>query len=305
MAAQRANSSAATSTMREPGTRGRRWLSILAGLLLTLGTGCHGSLLHHDEVIPLPPPGSVPTELSMQTLPAYVVAPPDVLLVEVFLPAKEPGQPPRPTFPQPISGQHLIRPDGTIGLGVYGNLPVAGLNLDQITERVRQFVAPKIAINGGVKPESLLVVVDVLQYNSAEYYVITDGGGYGEQITPLPWVGNETVLSALSKTGGLPSVSSKRNIWVARRNPHGGKEQILPVDYVGLTQHGITSTNYQVLPGDRLYVKAEKIQSTDIWLEKVLRPIERIFGVTLLGSQTYNSIAGRGAFGQGGGGGFR
>jgi polysaccharide export outer membrane protein len=136
--------------------------------------------------------------------------------------------------------------------------------------------------------------VDVVGYNSKGYYVITDGAGYGEQIARFPFQGYETVLDALAAVGGLPSVGSKHHVWVARRTPHAGEpDQILPVDYVALTQHGITATNYQLFPGDRVYVKAEKAFWIDNTLQKVLTPIERVLGVTLLGSSAYNSITNR------------
>src|SRR5262249_48243218 len=136
----------------------------------------------------------------------------------------------------------------------------------------------------------LYVAVDVVTYNSKRYYVITDGAGFGEPIYSFPVQGFETVLDALANVNGLPAVASKMHIWVARRTPNCNQaEQILPVDYIGITQHGLTTTNYQVLPGDRIYVRADEPFRVDGWLQKVLTPIERVFGVTLLGSSTYNS----------------
>ena len=70
--------------------------------------------------------------------------------------------------------------------------------------------------------------------------------------------------------------------------------QILPVDWVGITQHGLTETNYQVMPGDRIYVKAQKIITIDTAMARIFSPIERVFGITLLGSSTVNQIQGRG-----------
>ena len=70
-------------------------------------------------------------------------------------------------------------------------------------------------------------------------------------------------------------------------------DQILPVDYVATTQQGVTLTNYQILPGDRLYVKAEKIFAVDGFLQKFITPLERVLGVTLLGSSAYNSVTNR------------
>src|SRR5262249_37650136 len=140
-------------------------------------------------------------------------------------------------------------------------------------------------------PSKLFVIVDVLAYNSKTYYVITDGAGFGEQIFSFPLLGGETVLDALSRVNGLPDIASKRDIWIARRSPMPGiPEQILPIDYVAITQHAVTQTNYQVMPGDRVYVKAQGIFRFDRMLQKVLTPIERLLGITLLGSSAVNSI---------------
>jgi polysaccharide export outer membrane protein len=143
-------------------------------------------------------------------------------------------------------------------------------------------------------PEKLFVIVDVLAYNSKTYFIITDGAGFGEQISEFSITGNETVLSALAKLNGLPDVASKRDIWVARRSPLPGMgQQILPVDYIAISQQGITQTNYQIMPGDRVYVKAQKIFRIDRFLQKALSPIERLLGVTLLGASTKNSLLNR------------
>jgi polysaccharide export outer membrane protein len=201
-------------------------------------------------------------------------------------------------YPQPISGQHLVRPDGTVNLGIWGPLMLTGLTCEQAAEAVRQHVFRKIKSDPHAKDrppvsstDQLFVTVDVMAYNSKVYYLIADGAGYGEQIFPFPCTGNETVLDALSKINGLPELGSKNNIWVARRAPgHGNPEQVLPVDYIGITQKGIVATNYQVFPGDRIYVRAQAIFKIDRFLQKVLTPVERILGVTLLGSSTVNSI---------------
>jgi polysaccharide export outer membrane protein len=237
---------------------------------------------HQGHMPPIAAGLDVPREMNKQPLPRYVIEPPDILLVEstVFLKAD-----------QPIRGQHLVRPDGTIGLGIYGDVFVAGMTLERAREAVFQYL--KADRLPGLKSVNQ-ISVDVLAYNSKWYYVITDGGGYGEQVVRLPITGNETVLDAISQINGLAPVSDKKRIWVARRNPGHGAEQVMPVDWIGISQHGTTSTNYQLLPGDRLYVKADKWRTFDSRLQKVLAPIERVLGVTLLGSETVSSVRGRG-----------
>jgi polysaccharide export outer membrane protein len=232
------------------------------------------------------PGGGVPRELHKALLPPYIIEPPDVLLIDTTEGLKE----------QRISGQHLVRPDGTVGLGIYGEARVAGLTLAQAREAIADAI--QRTQTPGKRPDVNKIYVDVLAYNSKVYYIITDGGGYGEQVYRLPITGNETVLDALSLINGLPPVASKKSIWVARRVPgHGGTDNILPVDWVHITQAGSAATNYQILPGDRVYVHSDKLIRLDTQLSKIIAPIERVLGVTLLGSETVNSIRNRGTGG--------
>jgi polysaccharide biosynthesis/export protein len=185
---------------------------------------------------------------------------------------------------QQVRGEHLVRPDGTIGLGTYGSIPVVGLTLDEARQAIEAFLSQFL-----VDPE---VSVDVFAYNSKVYYVIADGGGYGEGVYPFPSTGNETVLDAIAKINGLPIVASKRHIWLARPDPaNKGCCNKYPVDWNAIARCADTRTNYQVLPGDRIYLEAEPIITFDSALARVISPIERILGVTLLGSETVHSIA--------------
>jgi polysaccharide export outer membrane protein len=184
---------------------------------------------------------------------------------------------------QQVRGEHLVRPDGTIGLGVYGQVYVAGLTMDAAKAAVEAQLAKHL-----YRPE---VSLDVAAYNSKLYYVISDGAGNGETVVQLPCTGNETVLDAISKTGGLSSVASKRRIWVSRPAPADcGEDQILPVEWVNVTQRGETATNYQILPGDRVYVMSQPAIALDTYLGRIYAPIERTFGIILLGSSTIQQI---------------
>jgi polysaccharide export outer membrane protein len=185
---------------------------------------------------------------------------------------------------QQIRGEHLVRPDGTVSLGKYGSVYVTGMTLNQakraIEEQLSQFL---------LDPE---VAVDVYAYNSKLYYIVTDGGGYGEQVYRLPSTGQETVLDALSQINGLPAVSSNKRIWLARPMPaSAGQYQVLPVDWVAITRGASTATNYQIMPGDRIFVQANPLVTLDTTLARIFQPIERIFGITLLGSATVHSVA--------------
>jgi hypothetical protein len=103
------------------------------------------------------------------------------------------------------------------------------------------------------------------------------------------------VLDAIAQVGGLPPVAAKNEVWVARANCHaaGGAPEILPVDWCGVTQRGEAETNYQIFPGDRVYVHSDKCLRLDTWLQKHISPVERVFGVTLLGATMVNAIKGQ------------
>jgi polysaccharide export outer membrane protein len=194
---------------------------------------------------------------------------------------------------QQIAGPHLVRPDGRVGLGTYGSVPVVGLTLEQAKAVIEQHLSQFL-----LRPE---VALDVYGYNSKVYYVIADGAGSGETVVRLPVTGNETVLDALSQIYGLPPVASKKRIWVARPVPaQAGCDLILPVDWQAITQRGETDTNYQIMPGDRVYVHSQPLLTLDSTLAKILAPVERVFGAILLGSTTVQTLQGKNLTGTGG-----
>jgi len=194
---------------------------------------------------------------------------------------------------QNIRGEHLVRPDGTINLGMYGSVFVAGMTLGQVKAVVENHLSAYL-----VDPK---ISVDVFAYNSRKIYIIASGAGYGEQVIPLPATGGETVLDAIARVQGLPAVASLKKIWVARPSPAGHPcSQVLPVDWQAITQGGRTETNYELLPGDRIYIAADPLICAYNWIDKMLAPIERILGVTLLG-QTVAQGFGPGGIGGGAG----
>ena len=108
----------------------------------------------------------------------------------------------------------------------------------------------------------------------------------GDNVRRLPVTGNETVLDAISQVNGLSQVSSKK-IWIARPAPHNfGCQQILPIDWDGITQGAQTATNYQLLPGDRLYISEDELMTFSNVVGKVTAPIERLAGIIGLGDST-------------------
>jgi polysaccharide export outer membrane protein len=168
---------------------------------------------------------------------------------------------------QQVRGEHLVRMDGTVSLGIYGDVYVTGLTMAEAKQAVEAQLAKAL-----LNPE---VTVDVRAYNSKFYYVIYDGGRYGEQIIKVPVSGGETVLDAIAELRELPASSSTHRIWIARPVPaQVGSRQILPVDWAAITEGGSAVTNYQLMPGDRVYVKADHWVGMHRLMGKVLGMFE-------------------------------
>ena len=87
------------------------WLLVVA---LSAACGCQTVRTPEEKIAS----SNIPREFQKVSMPDYVVEPPDLILVEVL--EALPGR--------PISGERLVRPDGKISLGFYGEVYVAGLH---------------------------------------------------------------------------------------------------------------------------------------------------------------------------------
>lgn len=183
---------------------------------------------------------------------------------------------------QQIVGEHLVGPDGRVNLGTYGSVYVTGMTLDEARAAIEKQLSEYL--------ENPQVVVDVFAYNSKKYYIITQGAGFGDNVEEAPITGNETVLDAVARIGGLSQISSTK-IWIARPAPNGvGCEQILPVNWEDISRGANTATNYQLMPGDRLFIAEDPMIRLDAIVRKCTAPFERLFGFVSLGTAMANRI---------------
>jgi len=217
---------------------------------------------------------------------------------------------------QDISRDYRVAPDGVIHLSRFGAVHLAGKTVTEAKLAIQNHLAQYF--------DSPMVGVDVVEYNSKVYYVILGktclGGSraqmfieeqalyYGmenldesktkefrlKEMLRIPFMirGNETVLDALSdvsRIGELRGLSSK-TMWIARPAPNGcGEEQILPIDWDAIAAGGQTKTNYQILPGDRLYVADDNLLELDNYISLVTNPISRLLNMSTLGTSTTKS----------------
>lgn len=190
---------------------------------------------------------------------------------------------------QQINGPHLVRQDGTINLGNYGSVYIANMTLPDARKAIEDHLSQYV-----LRPE---ISLDVYIYNSKWYYIIMDRAGYGQTILRMPITGRETVLDALSNFGGTWFMSSNRYMWLARPNGQDpNKYQIFPVDLPAITKGGSPFTNYQLLPGDRLYVQSNPLMKAAIRSSQFWMPLMANFGqasgFTLMGNGAVAGIEG-------------
>ncbi|MBP3956178.1 SLBB domain-containing protein [Gemmata sp. G18] len=223
---------------------------VALGLMLIVVTGCSTvgeSLGFSTPTNPLnknakavrdtaPVPAPVPRELAMSLLAPHVVEAGDTLLV----------QPVELDAPVRLPPDQPVQPDGTIDLGQYGRPVVAGKTLPEVEVQVRDAIKSK-------EKNAVAVTVRLLARPGKVFYVLGEVNAPGA----FPITGHDTVLSAITQAGGPTRRSSPQNIIVARPSAPDGCRTVLPVCYTNIVQLGDTSTNYQILPGDRIFVPSK------------------------------------------------
>jgi protein involved in polysaccharide export with SLBB domain len=237
------------------GPMNRRWqVVIVVGLCGAAAAGCSSCGLFGlgppaHPLIPeartvrdtAPVPAPVPRELAKILHAPYVVEPGDTLLV----------QPADPDAPVRLPPDQTVLPDGTIDLGKYGRPPVAGLTIPEIEAAVQAAVKAK-------EKDPVLVNVRLVGRASKVYYVLGEVNAPGA----FPINGRETVLDAVVAAGNLTRRASQENIIISRPTAPEGCRIVFPVCWREIVQLGDTTTNYQVMPGDRIYVPSQTMCET-------------------------------------------
>lgn len=263
----------------------------LFALTVSVASGCQTVRTPEEKIAN----SNIPTEFTKTTMPDYVIEPPDLITVEVL--DALPGR--------PITGERLVRPDGKVSLGFYGDVYVAGLTIPEAKEKIilhlRKYINDDILglfqedeedpDHKHTKPvdprDSDRVYVDVTAYNSKYYYIQGDIAVPGR----LPITGNETVLDAIDFAGGLIPTAAPQNIRLVRPAPAGACcEQTLPVNLAAIISGGDPTTNYQLLPGDRIVVYRDPIVRATIFIDRLAAPFQTVVNSIMQYSFTARSV---------------
>ena len=246
---------------------------------------------------------STPKELLKQPLPTYMVEIGDTVLIEAV------------KFDASIRlpGDQVIKPDGHISLGEFGEYMAHGKTIEQIGLEVQQLIddqirrdlevayqierrqrendevladrrnaasvdleedddddltdddnelslksiedeESRIALERRIL-ESILsneISVRLVTWDSKKIYVLGEVNSPGS----FDYNGTHTVLDALIEAGGLTSGANEHKILVARPTTCNSCRIVMTVCYDQIVQLGDTTSNYQLMPGDRVFVPA-------------------------------------------------
>jgi polysaccharide export outer membrane protein len=252
------------------------------------------ALLAEVDLKPNPPfeiPDPPPHEGALIDHP-YAIEPPDMVVVEVL--EALPGR--------PITGERLVRPDGTITLDFYGTLHVRGLSVRQIkekavlllrkhlTDEMLGLVVPDLETGElmAIRPaDTDCVFVDVTAYNTKVYYVQGDVHQPGR----LPFTGHETVLDALNYAGGIAPTADPHDIRLIRPARGSKPPRTYPIDFDAIMMKGDPTANLQLFPGDRLVVGRHPTVRATIAIDRVAAPISTVAQLILTSSYTLRSLS--------------
>jgi hypothetical protein len=159
---------------------------------------------------------------------AYIIAPPDTLHIEASGWSK--------AINEKLHGDHLVCPDGTIGLGAFGRVSVAGLTTKQVETALVKHLALDTPTTGPLR-------VTVKEYNSQSFYVVASLPNKHElRRTPIKGL---TTIADVIATERLERFAVVAPVWIKRASG-----EIIYINRKAFTG----SSDYTLELNDRLFV---------------------------------------------------
>lgn len=142
-----------------------------------------------------------------------------------------------------LSGDAVVRPDGTVTMPLVGDLKAAGLSPEELRERIRNRLQEYIK---GAIPAITVAVTEVASYRFTVSGNVFQGGSF----TPGRYV---TVMEALAMAGGLTRFA-KSDLIIVNRIDASGKMRRIPINYEKIASGEALQQNIVILPGDAVYI---------------------------------------------------
>lgn len=206
-------------------------------------------------------PTNIARENAKTVLPPHALEPGDSILIEPVSLERDLRLP----------ADQVVLADGTVDLGPYGRVIVAGNHLEQAESLIEQQIAFQIRQQResckqfaseedreAIDADSLPAGCDAIAVNVRmlepvhRFYVLGEVNAPGA----YPLSGYETVLDAIVTAGGLTSAANPCKILLARPTDPCECRVTLPVCYREIVQMGNSGSNYQLQPGDRVFVSS-------------------------------------------------
>ena len=167
-------------------------------------------------------------EPAFKERPPYRIGPGDVLAINVW---KE---------PEITQASVTVLPDGKVNLALVGQVPLAGMTLQEAEQKLVELFKPVIT-----DPE---ITVTVKEPNSQRVFIV----GAVRKEGPIKLVTEMTVLQAIAESGGLTEFARKAKIYVMRKE--GNKQVNLPFDYSAVLRGQNQEQNIVLRSGDTIVV---------------------------------------------------
>ena len=200
-----------------------------------------------------PAPATSSPSVIPSSNPGYRVGPRDLLDIKVY------------DLPE-LDGERRVSEDGNISLPLIGDMPVNGLNEQQVTESLRLLLEKKYVQHASVE-------VHVKEFRSRPISVI----GAVKSPGNLAFSGRWTLLEALSAAGGL-SEGHGNVVYVIRRADNGLADQV-SINLDDLLVRADPRVNVPIFANDLVNVPAT-FEVTVYCLGEVARPGALVFKST-------------------------
>lgn len=224
----------------------RAWL---VTSLLVMASGCASTHAHPSTAIvsavatPVVAPDAQPAALSepvmapainpvpaSSSIEAYQIQPEDILQLSVY---QEPD----------LTTRSRVSSSGQITVPLVGDVPVAGLTIGQVQERLTQLFGADYLVNPQVQ-------VNIESYHASTVFVtgaVNKPGSY-----PIPTGRPMTVMEALAMAGGFKDEASVNATRIIRTD--GGEKRTIEVKVSDIIKKGDKTKDVAVRPNDIIFV---------------------------------------------------
>jgi protein involved in polysaccharide export with SLBB domain len=183
---------------------------------------------------------NLPRENQKTVLPSHLLEPGDLVSLKI---ADVPTN-------LEIEPSQSVLADGSLDLARFGRVIVAGMTLEATESLIEDTIANVTRETEGAENVLHIEVNVSLAESTDRFYVL------GDVRTPgiYKLKGYETVLDGILLAGGLIDNSTNYEIQLARPSDSQSGQISVPVNYLNIAQQADPATNYQLRPGDRVYV---------------------------------------------------